>query len=142
MQVVDLEGRVSTMDFRRPSPVSISGDDSEEAGPRVPETRDKVSGSILLRPLLTCLEGRCERYRSSTTEPYCLLVNGDASESIIHRSSSLVITLFTKVTREVKIRRLMLRRPFSPQLDTGNVHPIQINKLFGVGPSPVLRTLE
>ena len=66
MQLVDLEARISTMDFFSPS-LSTSSDDSEEAGSRAPRARDKVNGSVLRRPTLTfCLEGRCKRYRSST----------------------------------------------------------------------------
>ena len=55
MQVGDLEGRISTIDFRSPS-LSASGD---EAGSPVPEARDNVSGSVLRCPILTShLEGR------------------------------------------------------------------------------------
>ena len=41
MQAGDLEGRISTIDFRSPS-LSASGD---EVGSPVPEARDEVSGS-------------------------------------------------------------------------------------------------
>lgn len=48
----DLEGRISTIDFRSPS-LSASGD---EAGSPVPEAR---GGSVLRCPILTSrLEGR------------------------------------------------------------------------------------
>ena len=47
---IDLEARI---DFRSPS-LSVSGDDSEGAEPRVPEARDnKVGGNISHCPILT-----------------------------------------------------------------------------------------
>jgi hypothetical protein len=54
---IDLEARFSAIDFR--GSVSASGGNSEEAGSRVPGTRDKVSGCVHHYSILTSCEGRC-----------------------------------------------------------------------------------
>ena len=102
MQAIDVEGRISTIDFRIPS-LSTFGDGSEESGSPVPGARDEVRGSVLRRAILTsCLEGRGKR--CSSKEPYCLLVNG--SSSIIHLSR------YCKSHRVKKNRLLILRCSF------------------------------
>lgn len=62
--MVDLEARISTVNFRSSS-LSTFGDGSEEAGSPVPGAGDEVSG-VLRRPiqLTSCLEGRCKRKRT------------------------------------------------------------------------------